>query len=123
MSWDLTAEIASQRAEVLRLFNDSCTITRLVETPDGQGGIDETWAAQGTAVCRLVTNTGTTSQVGAQMLRSGDYTLTVPFDTNIAEDDKVLLASSGFTFRVLFVDDVRVWRSAIRVQVSDEVED
>lgn len=123
MAWDLDAEITKQREAVANLYNDSCTITRLVETSDGQGGMDESWTAQGTAVCRIVTNTGTSSQVGAQMLRSGDYTLTVPFDTDIAEDDKIELASSGFVFRVLFVDDVREWRTAKRVQVSDEIED
>lgn len=123
MAWDLDAEIASQRTEVLHLFNDSCTVTRLTEVSDGQGGIDNVWVAQGTTVCRIVTNTGTKNQVGAQMLRSGDYTLTVPFDTDILEDDKIELASSGFIFRVLFVDDVRNWRTATRVQVSDEIED
>lgn len=123
MSWNLDAEIASQRAEVENLFNDSCTITRLVEQSDNQGGIDNVWVAQGTTVCRIVTNTGSKSQVGAQMLKSGDYTLTVPFDTDILEDDKVTQVSSGYVYRVLFVDDVRNWRTAIRVQVSDEIED
>ena len=124
MPWDLDAEIAKQRSDVLNLFNDSCDITRMVEVSDGQGGIEESWVSQATdVVCRLVTNQGTSSQVGAQMLRSGDYTLTVPYDTDIAEDDKITLASSGFVFRVLFVDDVRVWRTAKRVQVSDEIED
>lgn len=122
MAWDLTAEIAAQQTEVLNTFNDSVVISRLTEVSDGQGGIDESWSSVGTADCRFVVNTGSKSQVGAQMLRSGDYTLTVPFDTDIQEDDKATLESSGYVFRVLFVDDVRVWRTAIRVQVSDEVD-
>lgn len=121
MSWDLSAEITRQRADAANTFFDSCVIARLAETSDGQGGLAQAWTAVGTADCRFVANTGDSKQVGAQFQRVGDYTLTLPVGTDVAEQDKVTLSSNGAVYRVLFVDDVRDWQTATRVQVNEEI--
>ncbi len=121
MSWDLTSEIAQQRTDAANTFNDSCVITRLAETSDGQGGMVQAWTPVGTADCRIVANTGLSKQVGAQFERVGAFTLTVAPGTNLLENDKVTLAGNETVYRVQFVDDVRAWQTAVRAQVDEDV--
>lgn len=118
MPWDLTSEITAQRDAAEMTFPGTCVISRMAEVPDGQGGLVQSWAAVGTVNCRIVSNTSMATVVASQNM--GDYTLTVPHDTVIYFEDKVTL--DGFDYRVTFVDDARAWKTAIRVQISTEVD-
>lgn len=119
MSLDLTTELADIRAAVNDVLPDTCVISRLTETPDSQGGQVQTWAAVGTVACRLMANSGNTRGIAAQAQSVGEYTLTVPHNTDIQFDDRAVV--DGETYRVAFVNDVADWRAAIRVDVNYEV--
>lgn len=119
MPWDLTNELSAQRDAAANTFFDSGIIARLAETSDGQGGMVQAWAAVGTADCRLVANTGDSKQVGAQFNRVGDFTITFPYDEDVQENDRVTIDAT--VYRVLFVDDVRDWKTAVRVQANEEI--
>lgn len=120
MPWDLTAEIESQRNDAANTYVASCIIARLAETSDGTGGQAQAWTAVGTADCRLVANSGNSKFIGAQFERAGDFTLTLGVDEDIQEHDRVTI--DGTVYRVLFVDNVREWETALRVQLNEELE-
>lgn len=120
MSWDLTQEITQQREDAANTYAASCVIARLAESSDGQGGQVQAWTAIGTADCRLVANMGNARFVGSQFERTGDFTLTLAVDEDIAEHDRVTIDST--VYRVLFVDNVREWQTAQRAQLKEELE-
>ncbi len=118
MAWDLTNELAAIHAEVAHILPDSCIIARLTETSDSQGGFTQAWAAVGTVDCRLVAKSGNQRSTAEQIATTGAYTLTVPHDTDIRESDRATIDS--VVYRVLFVDDVKDWKTAIRCDVELE---
>jgi SPP1 family predicted phage head-tail adaptor len=120
MSFDLTNELTRLHADVANLLPGSAVIQRLTEASDGQGGMAQSWAACGTVACRLVAKSGNTRALGSQNETVGAYTLTVPHDTDIVASDRVVVDSVNY--RVLFVDDVKAWKAAIRCDVDLEVE-
>lgn len=118
-TWIPSAELSAVRDAVANVLPDSCIIQRLAETSDGQGGFTQAWAAVGTVDCRLVAKSGNTRALGGQQNTVGAYTLTVPHDTDIQASDRVVIDSTNY--RVLFVDDVKVWKAAVRCDVDLEV--
>ena len=119
MAWDLTNEIAAQQDAVANTLAGSCVIERVTLTSDGQGGFTQAFAAVGTADCRIVANSGNTKITGATFERVGDYTITLASGTDVEEQDRII--KDGINYRVLFVDDVRDWQTAARVQANLEI--
>lgn len=118
-TWIPQAEIDAQRTSAELTFPHSCVISRVTETADGQGGRAQTWAAIGTADCRIVANSGDTKTIADRFGKVGGYTLTLPHDTDIEEQDKATIDS--IVYRVVAVDLVREWRTAVRAQVNLEI--
>lgn len=113
------AELAAMRGAMLPMFQDECVISRLSSVADGQGGYTQTFAAIGTADCRIVAKTGTERLLAAQNNPIGNYTLSVPYDTTIAVADRVTVNSDNY--RVVFVDDVNELRAMTRCDLNLEV--
>lgn len=118
-TWLTDAELAAMRDAVSHVFKDECVISRLSSVSDGQGGFTQTFAAIGTADCRIVAKTGTERMLAAQNNPVGDYILSVPYDTTIAVADRVTV--NGGNYRVVFVDDVNEVRSMTRCGLNLEV--
>lgn len=119
-AWNLDTEITAQRTHAAYTFNDTCIILRLTETSDGQGGLEQAWAAVGTVACRIAANSGNNSPIAESFQQTGEYVLTVPYDTDLVASDKVTI--DAYVYRVTFVDDVRDWKTALRATVSAEID-
>lgn len=118
-TWLPQSELDAQRTSAELTFPGKCVISRLTGVADGQGGYTESWAAVGTADCRIVSNSGNTKIIADKFEKVGGYTLTIPHDTSIEEQDKVTL--DAIVYRVIAVDSPREWRTAIRAQLNLEV--
>lgn len=79
----------------------------------------QAWATVGTVDCRLIAKSGNTRAIGGNLSTVGAFTLTVPHNTDIRESDRAVVDSVNY--RVLFVDDVKDWKAAVRADVDLEV--
>ncbi len=118
-AWIPTAELTTMRADAELTMPDSCIISALTEVSDLQGGMTQSWVANGTVDCRIVAKSGDVRALASQNAATGAYTLTVPHDADIDVDDRATIDS--IVYRVVFVDDVKDWRAAIRADVNLEV--
>ena len=96
---------------------ETCTIKRRVLVPDEVGGYSETWTDLATSVaCRLSPASLSTEQVVADRFRGQAlWNLTLPYDQDIATDDRVVLG--GDTYEVAGLARGGAWRTATRVLV------
>lgn len=98
-----TAELRHMRSHVEAVaLPDVCEIQALTQTPDGQGGHYESWAAAGTVACRLDPAGGNKAGVGQSLQAFASFTLTVPYDTDLTTLNRVV--HDGTTYSVTAVD-------------------
>lgn len=88
-------ELSSMRHTSDVYLAGTAVIQAATRTSDGQGG--ETWAyaASGTVAARLAPEglRGGENTVGGRVAEVSPWILTVPFDTTIDEDDRVVFAA------------------------------
>ncbi len=113
------SELADIRSATETLFPQSCIISALTEVSDGQGGYTQSWVASGTVDCRLIAKAGGERMLAGQIAATGSYMLTVPHDAAISVDNRATI--DGVNYRVLFIDNVKTWRAAIRCDCDLEV--
>lgn len=94
-----TAELAFMRESIGELLPDTCYILSETSTPNGQGGITQTWATAGTSDCRV-----DVKQVREQLTGGGVqyYTqtmLSLPYNTTITAANRV--SHGGNTYAVV----------------------
>lgn len=107
----LTAgELAQARLDAEELLPSTCTIKVRSTSPDGQGGVTESWSDTDSVPCRL-----DPMNVAAKSSASGDkftvhdvWTLYVHWDRSIAAGNRVVFDSD--TYEVLSVHDDNDWR-------------
>ncbi len=112
-----TTELAQMRADLLQMLPDTCVIYSATQAVDAQGAISKTWAASGTAACRLdaprnVSQDGMQIS-GAALQAFRRYTLTLPYDTTIVEGQRVV--HGGETYTATNVDTDKSWPVSRRV--------
>lgn len=115
-------ELATLRAEMLDLMPDTCVIQRPATTVGSAGFAAKTYSAVGTAACRL---DPLKKQLDKEVLAMQETTayyrqLTVPYDTDLRAEDKVVIG--GRTYEVRQLDDDHSLRAVRRaVVVKTEV--
>jgi head-tail adaptor len=107
-------ELADMRAAVLDLLPDTCNILSVTETPDGAGGMTQTWGTASAGVaCRLDYQTGMETIAGGALRAYSRYILTVPYDASVTELNKIEHGTK--TYNVSSVDDDKSWPIVRRV--------
>lgn len=113
----LTAtEIASMRAVLDDSLPDSAVIERATLVDNGAGGQTPTWAAAGTALCRVSPSDLTPGeQVDGSDAPAArrTFTLTFPHGTDVRPTDRVTFG--GATYDLTGVDAPRSWSLDVRV--------
>ncbi len=93
-------ELHSMRHTSDTFLAGTAVIHTATRASDGQGGETWTYAASGTVAARLAPEglRGGENIVGGRVVEVSPWILTVPFDTTIDEDDRVIYA--GVTYEV-----------------------
>jgi hypothetical protein len=96
------AEIEQIRADLEAMcLPDTGTILALSQSPDGAGGIVETWAATagGTVACRLDSKMGKKYLAGGAIEPYHTWQLTLAHDADITTDNRFLHSVGTFTVK------------------------
>lgn len=111
------AEISQMRTVAAEALPASGTIYTQTWTSDGGGGGSITWAASGTANCRIGPISGAERESGDRISSDADFIVTFPGDTSITTDSRVV--SGGGTYAVAAIRD-RSWDLTTRVETVKE---
>lgn len=113
----LTAdELEWMRETAGEALPSTCIVMGTAWVSDGMGGGTVTWNAVGTVACRLEAQSGDERVSGDRKTVFARYRLTMPYDTEVTEQDKVQV--DGVTYRVLFVDTGKSWPVVKRLDVE-----
>lgn len=112
-----TAQLTRMRAVAADLLPDSCTVQSVAETNDGAGGWTEVWSDVATVVCRLdpISARSRTEVEAAKEARSTMYRLTVPWDTVVTVEDRVV--HETVVYQVAEVHPRRSWEVVLRATI------
>ena len=97
------AQLAYMRATVNTLLPDTGYVLSLAYTPDGYGGVTETWGTAGTISCRVDPLRGFETLTGGAIQPYHAFQLTAPYDTTLTEAQRVKVGT--VTYAVKSVDD------------------
>lgn len=113
-----TKQLTHMRAGAEALMPDLCVIQGVTRTSDGAGGWSESWSARGTVICRLdpIVSRNRSEAQAAREATIQYYTLSVPWDTEIAPDDRVV--HDGVTYEVVEAHGDESWPVARRARVA-----
>ena len=116
-----TAMLAAMRSAIADLLPDTCNILSVTRTPDGQGGVTESWGtAYGTVSCRVDMPqnlmAGRENLVGGALQPFTSYILSLPYDTTITTNNRV--EHSGATYAVISVNTEQSWMAVKRVTME-----
>jgi SPP1 family predicted phage head-tail adaptor len=113
----LTAnEISSMRTTASQALPGTAVIQRDTFVSDEGGGGSQTWAASGTVACRVAPIRGDEREVAERISAEADYIITLPAETTIAEDDRVVISSE--TYEVQAIRDRDQWEITRRVEAA-----
>lgn len=111
-----SADLAAMRDTLELLLPDTCVIQTQTLTSDGAGGGTVSWAASGTVACRLDNKSGQVSSVGDSLQVFSGFELTIPFDTDLSELNRVV--HGGYDYNVISVDYDKSWPITLRAHVE-----
>ncbi|MDP2950168.1 MAG: phage head closure protein [Chloroflexota bacterium] len=108
-----SADLAYVRSQAAVALPDTITIERLTRADDGAGGQTETWTiAYADVPARLSERTGREGIMAARESVEADWVLTLPYDQDITEADRIIHAS--LTYEVVFVNTGRSYDTVRR---------
>ena len=110
------ADLEFMRADAEALMPGTAVIYTLSRTADSMGGWSDTWTASGTAYCRLDAMSGRETIAGQAVQPYHGYTLTLPWNTTITTNNKVVIDSESFL--VKSVDKTKTWPVTRRVYLE-----
>ena len=116
-----TGDLQGMRATLEQSLPGTAVIQTLSLTPDGMGGGTSTWTAAGTVDCRLTRLSsvrGDEAEHGDRIAPEADWMLTLPAETQITTEDRVVVG--GVTFTVSAMHAPRSWEISRRVELVEE---
>lgn len=101
-SWITADELTTLRSDILSTLPSTAVVKRATTTTDNYGYVSETFAAVGTAVCRLdpMNQKDSSGVIGSGEASRTWYTLTMPYDATI-DDGDVVVVDGGDTLEVV----------------------
>lgn len=112
-----TSELTPMRHTVETYLAGTAFIHSATRSSDSQGGQFWTYAASGTVDARLSPASGGEAELAARISERNAYMLTVPFETSIDADDRVVYDS--VTYEVIHVADRTPWELSRRCMVVE----
>ena len=107
------ADLAYTRSQASSALPDIVTIERLTRIDDGAGGQTNRWDQVYTDVpARLAERSGRDGIMAARESVEAAWTLTLPYNQEIAEADRVV--HDGLTYEVVWVNKGRSWDTVRR---------
>lgn len=112
MSMLTDAELAQLRSDIGELLPDTCQIQRVTTTTDAHGNWGEAWSTVGTVACRLdpFFRMASPNPVAAQEKMRNSYRLTVAWDADLRDGDRVLV--DGDVYELVELHDDHSLRAA-----------
>lgn len=114
------AELLQMREAIAQLFPDTCNVLSVSESPDGFGGVSQTWGTIGTAVpCRLdfVDRLGQSERIAGAGIKAFQETiLSMPYDTTITEAHRIEHDSYTYNVRMANNDQSRIAVRRLRLE-------
>lgn len=114
------SELAAMRATAEDALPDTAVIWTVTNVSDGQGGMTATWAAAGTADCRISpSGTGSERELASRLSSVSPWYITLPQGTAVTVKDRIHVGA-----RVLEVAAImapRTWeltRRLIAIEVT-----
>ena len=112
-----TNMLAAMRSAIAELLPDTCNILTLTNTPDGMGGVTQSWGTAYSGIsCRLDDKTASMPVVGGAVQNFAGMMLSVPYNTTINEVDRVEIG--GATYAVSNVNTGQSWMAVKRVMLE-----
>jgi hypothetical protein len=112
-----TAMLSAMRSAIADLLPDSCAILSATDTPDGAGGVTQTWGTASTVTCRLDVKNNRQLEIGGGVRSFIETMLSVPYDTTVTEANRVL--HGGVTYAVVApVNSDASWLAVKRVKLE-----
>ena len=119
MSMLSTSHLNYMRDVLEQLMPDTCNILSVTRTSDGQGGMIDTWGtASASVICRLDAMQGSEIPVGGAIQPFRAYILTLPWDTTIAEANRIEVGTE--VFNIKSVDKQKSWAATRRALLERE---
>lgn len=110
-------ELQYMRDAIGQLMPDVCNILSVTNTPDGYGGVTQTWGtASANVKCRLDVKSGNIATTGGAIQEYVSYMLSLPYDTVIDFTNQVEI--NGSTYAVTDVNDNQSWNAVKRVSLE-----
>ena len=115
-----TAEITAMRTVQNQALPDTGIVYRLTRTTDGMGGFTESWAAVGTANCRIAPSGGQEATVAGKLSSIGTWSLTFANGQDVRAADRVTVGAQTFAVETTAAGSVDgSWQTALRVVASE----
>ena len=109
-----SADLAGMRSTIANLMPDTGHILSVTETPDGQGGVKQTWGTATASVsCRVDSVKAQESTTGGAVRPYHSYVITLPYNTTVTQENCVKVGSD--IFNVTSVDDPKSWDITRRI--------
>jgi len=112
------AELTAMRDVIEdELLPDTCDILSVTKTPDGQGGVTETWGTAYAGVAfRLDMKQGREMVSGGALQPFTEYVGSLPYDATVTNANRIL--HSGTTYAVTSVNNGQSWIAVTRVMLE-----
>ncbi|MBI4496310.1 MAG: head-tail adaptor protein [Chloroflexi bacterium] len=111
-----SSDLSALRTSLEESLPDTAVVQRVTRTADDMGGFTESWAAAGTAACRVAPLGSRTPEerVFAERIAPDvPWVITLPQGTDVTAEDRVTVGAR--TFEVLGVLAPRSWEIGRRV--------
>jgi len=108
-----TGELERLRADLDALLPDTAYILSVTYSPDGYGGLSETWGTASTCLCRIDPLRGGEVLTGGAVQPWHGYQFTAPHGVTLTSENRVKIGA--VTYSVKSVDAGKSWAGSTRV--------
>lgn len=111
-------QLSHMRAAAEALMPDTCQLQTVTRTADGAGGWTESWSVSATVACRVdaMISRNRSEAQAAREAKIVYYTLTVPWDTTLELDMRVV--HGGVTYEVVEAHGDDSWPVTRRARLA-----
>ena len=106
------SELARIQDDIDALLPDTASILSVSYTPDGYGGLTESWGTVTTSVCRIDPLSGNEAVTGGAVQPYHAYQLTLPHSATLTTEERIKIGTT--TYSVKSVDNGKSWSASVR---------